>query len=136
MGQPPASQPRGSRPPAGPALSALIASAGGTGGPAAPSSRYYGAGVEELTLPDGPPVRYLVRRIIPQSSVYSSTVSYVIAEGDRLDNLAQRFLGDPALYWMICDANGTVDPDSLTAQVGTTILIPIASSVPANARNG
>jgi nucleoid-associated protein YgaU len=136
MGQPPASQPRGSRPPAGPALSALIASAGGTGGPAAPSSRYYGAGVEELTLPDGPPVRYLVRRIIPQSSVYSSTVSYVITEGDRLDNLAQRFLGDPALYWMICDANGVTDPDELTAQAGQAIVIPVAAAIPPGARNG
>jgi hypothetical protein len=29
-----------------------------------------------------------------------------VVEGDRLDNLAARFLGDPLLCWMICDANG------------------------------
>ena len=39
---------------------------------------------------------------------------------------ASQFLGDPLLYWMICDANGATDPDELTAQAGRTILIPVA----------
>jgi nucleoid-associated protein YgaU len=117
-------------------LAALIASAAGTGGPANPNSRYYGDAIEELTLASGSPVRYLARRILPQPSVYAATTTYVITDGDRLDNLAQRFLGDPTLYWMICDANGATDPDELTAQAGQTILIPVAASVPPGARNG
>ena len=60
----------------------------------------------------------------------------MVAEGDRLDNLAARSLGDPLLYWMICDANSATDPDELTAPAGLPILIPIASSTPPGARNG
>jgi nucleoid-associated protein YgaU len=117
-------------------LAALIASAAGTGGPANPNSRYYGAAISELILKGGTPVKYLAQRILPQPSIYAATTTYVITDGDRLDNLAQKFLGDPALYWVICDANGATDPDELTAQAGQTILIPVAASVPPGARNG
>ncbi len=117
-------------------LAAIIASAAGTGGPANPSSRYYGAAIAQLTPETGPPVGYLARRIIPPLASYPSVITYVITDGDRLDNLAQRFLGDPGLYWMICDANGAADPDELTAQAGKTIVIPVAAAVPPGARNG
>jgi len=119
-----------------PSLAALITSAAGTGAPTSPGSRYYGAPTEQLTLPDGTPVRYLARRIIPQAATYTATRSYVIVDGDRLDNLASQFLGDPELYWMVCDANGATDPDELTAQAGRTILIPVASGISPGARNG
>lgn len=118
------------------ALASLITSAAGTGATTNPNGRYYGVRIDSTTLADGTPVNYLARRIIPQPDTYSSTQSYMIVEGDRLDNLAAKFLGDPALYWMICDANGATDPDELTAQVGATILIPVASNIPSGARNG
>jgi hypothetical protein len=118
------------------ALAALITSAAGTGAATNVNSRYYGAQVEKLVLADGTSVMYLARRIIPQASTYTATQTYVIVDGDRLDNLAARFLGDPLLFWMICDANSATDPDDLTAQTGRTILIPVASGVPPGARNG
>jgi nucleoid-associated protein YgaU len=119
------------------ALASIIQSAAGSGATTNPNSRYYGAALESTTLPDGTPVKYLARRILPQPSIYSAAVrNYVIVDGDRLDNLAAKFLGDPVLYWMICDANGATDPDELTSQVGLTILIPLAANVPAGARNG
>ena len=118
------------------ALAALIAVGAGTGGPANPNSRYYGAPISELALPNGTAVKYLTRRIIPPPTIYASTTTYVVTDGDRLDNLAQKFLGDPTLYWMICDANGATDPDELTAQPGRAIVIPVAAAVPPGARNG
>lgn len=120
------------------ALASLIKSAAGTGAPTNPSSRYYGAQTKQYIQPDGTPVMYLARRIVPQADIYTSVQTYVIVDGDRLDNLAARFLGDPLLYWMICDANSASDPDELTSedQVGRTILIPMASGIPAGARNG
>jgi hypothetical protein len=118
------------------ALALLIRSAAGTGAPTNPSSRYYGAPTEQYTGPDGTPVMYLGRRLLPQLGLYRSVQRYVVVDGDRLDNLAAKYLGDPLLYWIICDANGTVDPDELTDQVGRTILIPLASGIPAGARNG
>jgi hypothetical protein len=117
-------------------LETIIQSAAGTGAPTKSSSRYYGARVKMFTGPAGVQAAYLERRIIPQPDIYTSTIDYVVAEGDRLDNLAAKFFGDPLLFWIICDVNGAVDPDELTAQPGRAIRIPIASAVPAGARNG
>ena len=118
------------------ALAALVQSGVGTGAPTNPSSRYYGDRVEQITLANGTVVSYLSRRIIPQMSVYTQTQNYSVVAGDRLDNLAARFLGDPILFWMIADANGAENPDELTAEPGKVILIPLVSGIPAGARNG
>ncbi len=118
------------------ALANIIQSAAGTGAPTSQSSRYYGAATKVYTQPDGTPVRYLARRILPQPSVYASVQNYAVVESDRIDNLSARFLGDPLLFWMICDANTATDPDELTAQKGRSILIPLASAIPAGVRNG
>jgi nucleoid-associated protein YgaU len=120
------------------ALASLITSAAGKGATTNPSSRYYGAQIEDYVLPNGTPVKYLARRILPQPEIYTSLQNYVIVDGDRLDNLSAKFLGDPILYWMICDANGVTDPDELTSQeqIGRTIFLPLAANLPAGARNG
>lgn len=119
-------------------MEALVKSASGTGAPTNPTSRYYGFAVKTLTRADGEKVNYLQRLIIPQPDIYTNVMNYTVVEGDRLDNLAAKFLGDPLLYWMICDANGAVDPDELTShsQVGRQIKIPLVANVPAGARNG
>jgi nucleoid-associated protein YgaU len=118
------------------ALASLIRSAAGNGATTNNNSRYYGAAVQAYTLANGTPVKYLARRIIPQPDIYTSVQNYAVVDGDRLDNLAAKFLGDPTLWWMICDANGVTDPDELTAQAGRTILVPVAAGIPAGARNG
>jgi nucleoid-associated protein YgaU len=120
------------------ALQAMVQAAAGTGAPTNPSSRYYGYPVKFFTRPDGTQVAYLERRIIPQADIYSSVQSYVVVDGDRLDNLATKFLGDPFLFWIIADANTATDPDELTsaAQIGRTIQIPLPSGIPSGARNG
>lgn len=118
------------------ALAALVQSGVGTGAPINPSSRYYGTGVEQLTLPNGTIVSYLSRRIIPQMSIYTKTQNYSVVLGDRLDNLAARFIGDPILFWMIADANGAMDANDLTSEPGRVILIPLVSGIPSGARNG
>ncbi len=117
-------------------LASLIQSASGTGAPTNASSRYYGAVTNTYTQPDGTPVAYLARRILPQPDIYVAVQNYAVVESDRIDNLSNRFLGDPLLFWMICDANTTTDPDELTSQKGRSILIPLASSIPPGARNG
>jgi hypothetical protein len=118
------------------ALAALVQSGVGTGAPTNPSSRYYGSGVEQITLSSGLVVSYLSRRIIPQMSIYAQTQNYSVIASDRLDNLAARFLGDPILFWMIADANGAEDASDLTAEPGRVIQIPLVSGIPSGARNG
>jgi hypothetical protein len=118
------------------ALAAIITAAAGSGAPTNPSSRYYGSAVQSLALPDGTPVAYLARRIVPQASTYTSAQTYAIVDGDRLDNLAARFLSDPLLYWMICDANSAIDPEELTAQAGRRIAVPVPSASLGGGRSG
>jgi hypothetical protein len=118
------------------ALQSVVQSAAGTGAPTNPTSRYYGSPVLTLTRADSAQIAYLQRRIVPQPAVYTSLMQYPVVDGDRLDNLASRFLGDPLLYWIICDANGTADPEDLTSEVGRAINIPLASGIPPGARNG
>jgi hypothetical protein len=110
-------------------LDAFIASGGTSGAPTAPNSRYYGLGTQAWTRPDGVVVRYLSRRLIPQPGQSSTVRQYVVVQGDRIDNIVATQVGDPLLFWLICDANGTMDPDDLTAQVGRTILITLPSAI-------
>jgi hypothetical protein len=118
------------------AIQSMVLGAAGNGGPTNPSSRYYGFPIEKLTRADGVQIAYLQRRIVPQPDIYTSLQDHVVVDGDRLDNLAAKYLGDPILYWIICDANGTVDPETLTREVGRRIHIPRASGIQSGVRNG
>lgn len=49
---------------------------------------------------------------------------YIISmQGDRLDNLAAQFYGDPTLYWILQQAN-SLNRDSLYPPIGLQIRIP------------
>ena len=37
-----------------------------------------------------------------------------MAQGDRLDLITARTLGDPEQFWRVCDANDALDPAELT----------------------
>lgn len=82
-----------------------------------PNSRYYS--VEEATLetPDGQggkrPVRYLRRRFIPSPQGQTTLIEHRVTQGDRLDIITARYLGDPTLFWQLCDANTVLRPEEL-----------------------
>lgn len=46
-----------------------------------------------------------------------------VVAGDRLDQLAQRYYGDPLKYWLICDANEAIFPEDLLVP-GRVLRIP------------
>lgn len=46
-------------------------------------------------------------------------------EGERLDQITARTLGDPQQYWRICDANNTMNPATLLATSGKKLKVPI-----------
>lgn len=52
------------------------------------------------------------------------TIQYVLRQGDRLDILAYRLLGDSRLWWILTDINREQIPDTLNLQAGTEILVP------------
>lgn len=100
----------------------LLAGAGGDRFP--PPSRYHGIAIATTTLPDGRTVRYLRRRFVPMPEAAGGFRTVRIQQGDRVDNLAARHLGDPAVWWQIADANPLMHPDALTSPVGRTTRIP------------
>jgi hypothetical protein len=103
----------------------FVAAGGTSGAPNQPNSRYNGIGTLTFTRLDGTIVRYLNRRIIPQPDSYTTMRQYVVVQGDRIDTVANAQIGDPLLYWILCDANQASDPDALTAEPGRVLRITL-----------
>jgi hypothetical protein len=98
--------------------------------PVASNSRYFGIDVAHGTLPDGRPVSWLRRRFISQPEVFTTIALHLVVQGDRLDNVTARYLGDPEQFWRLCDANGAMQPDELTATLGRRLRITLPEGVP------
>lgn len=95
-----------------------------------PGSRYHAIGARTLTLPDGRMVAYLARRFVPAPERHALVEAHAVVEGDRIDNLADRYLGDAQQYWRIADANGAMLPADLTAQAGRWLRITLPEGIP------
>jgi nucleoid-associated protein YgaU len=95
-----------------------------------PTSRYHGIAAAQLTLADGTTIAYLRRRFVPPPENFALLQEHVVAAGDRLDNLAARYLGDPLQYWRLCDANRAMRPDELTATAGRLLRITLPEGIP------
>ena len=95
-------------------------------------SRYYGFGVQYYSAPNGQVIAYLARRIVPQPGApnFATINQYTVHQGDRLDLIAARYLGDPLMAWLICDANGAVRPHDLVATPGRVLAITTPQGVP------
>jgi hypothetical protein len=52
-------------------------------------------------------------------------VEVTVIQGDRLDLITARTLGDPEQFWRVCDANDAMNPPDLTAQPGTAVRVPV-----------
>ncbi len=46
-----------------------------------------------------------------------------VVDGERLDQIAQRYYGDPLKYWLICDAADDIFPEDLLVP-GRVLRIP------------
>ncbi|MBD2520093.1 LysM domain-containing protein [Nostoc sp. FACHB-973] len=92
------------------------------------SSRYYNipTATTNITDSDGQPreVRYLRRRFIPPAAGMTTLVEHTFIQGERLDNITARYLGDPTQFWRVCDANNVMQPDELE-EVGRAIKIAL-----------
>jgi hypothetical protein len=95
-----------------------------------PTSRYYGVAAAQMSLPDGTTVVYLRRRFLPPPENFALLHEHVVAAGDRIDNIAAHYLGDPLQYWRICDANRAVRPAELTDTAGRRLRITLPEGVP------
>ncbi len=64
------------------------------------------------------------------SPISNAALCLPVVEGDRVDNLAAQYLGDPELYWRLCDANGVMRPDDLTETAGAKVAITLPEGIP------
>ncbi len=94
------------------------------------NSRYQNVDTTKLVLPDGTEIMYLKRRFLPALDSLSVMQRYSVTEGDRLDNIAAKFVGDPEQFWRICDANGAMRPAELTEVVGRMLNIAYPAGIP------
>lgn len=105
-----------------------------------PTSRYFGIEIATLAVaPDSPEegqaslIPYLRRRLLPPSSVFAALREHVVTEGERLDLIAAREIGDPEAFWRICDANDAMRPDDLL-EIGRRMRITLPEGVPGTPR--
>lgn len=99
-------------------------------------SRYYGSSTLTYTAPGGQAVTYLARRVVPRPGApnFSTIAQHSVRQGDRLDLLAAKYLGDPLMFWLICDANGAIQPEQLVETPGTVLNITLPQGVPGGAK--
>jgi hypothetical protein len=97
------------------------------------TSRYAGIDTTTLTTVSGRNVAYVRRRFVPKAATLSTMQQYTVAQGDRLDNIAYKTLGDPTLFWQLCDGNTAMRPSELEVQ-GSTLNVTLPQGTP-GARN-
>jgi hypothetical protein len=97
-----------------------------------PTSRYQDIETVKMTVQNsrGEPrvVSYKRRRFVPSGVTMTTLAEHTVVQGDRLDNLAARYVGDPEQFWRICDANDAVRPKELTEKVGRVVRIGLPYS--------
>lgn len=93
------------------------------------NSRYYRIQEANITLKDSEgrdrKIVYKRRRFIPPLEDTGILVEHTVTQDERLDNITARYMGDPTLFWRICDANLILKPDELTDEAGRSIKISI-----------
>jgi hypothetical protein len=90
-----------------------------------PNSRYHGIATATMAAPDGRTIVYLLRRFVPAPERFALLQEHTVTQGDRLDNLAAQYFGDPEQFWRLCDANAALRPQELTEIIGRWIRITL-----------
>lgn len=88
------------------------------------TSRYARIENAQHTMPDGRVVAYKRRRFLPAGESLPLLAEVRVAQGERLDLVAHRTLGDPLQFWRICDANDAINPFDLVEPEGQTLRVP------------
>lgn len=88
-------------------------------------SRYYSIDTATFATADGRTIAYKRRRFLPASGTALVLTEVMPAEGERLDLLTARTLGDPEAFWRICDANDALSPFEILEQREQSIVIPM-----------
>lgn len=88
------------------------------------TSRYYNLANATYTAPGGREVAYKIRRFLPAAAL-PLLAEVTVMQGERLDLVTYRTLGDPLQFWRIADANDAINPFELEEPPGRTLRVPV-----------
>jgi hypothetical protein len=94
-----------------------------------PNSRYFSIEMASYETPDGKVIRYMRRRFLPALDRFTLLQEHLVTEGDRLDVITARYLGEAEQFWRICDANPVMHPEELEV-IGRRIRITLPEGIP------
>ena len=94
----------------------------------ASTSRYYGLATATI-LQQGGPIAYVLQRFVPQPERFQLLQQHTVMQGERLDNITATYLGDPTLFWRVCDANRAMRPWKLVETVGRKLRITMPDGI-------
>jgi len=89
------------------------------------TSRYYSVETVTFSAADGREYRYKRRRFLPNPADMHILGEVVVSQGERLDIITAKSLGDPEQFWRICDINNAMNPPDLTTEIGRKLKIPL-----------
>ena len=95
-----------------------------------PTSRYALTPTTSLVRADGTMVTYLKRRFVPAPENLALLQWHQVVQGERLDNIAAKYLGDPEQFWRLCDANRALRPEELAETIGKPLRITLPEGIP------
>ncbi len=86
-------------------------------------SRYADQAVDSVAERDQPVRQFVLRQVVPDDD--PSLRVHLWGDSDRIDRVAQEYLGSPSSWWRIMDVNPHIlDPNAIP--VGTEVRIPDA----------
>jgi hypothetical protein len=91
------------------------------------TSRYFELKTLTYTTPGGREIAYTARRFLPNPTDLVLLVEHTVTEGERLDHITARYLGDPEQFWRLCDINNALNPEDLL-EVGRKLHISVPQS--------
>ena len=95
-----------------------------------PTSRYALTPTATYVRADGTPVTYIKRRFVPAPESLALLQWHQVVQGERLDNITARYLGDPEQFWRLCDANRALRPQELAETIGKQLRITLPEGIP------
>jgi hypothetical protein len=98
------------------------------------NSRYADIAIAQVPAADGTVRAYLRRRFVPAPERFATLAEHAVSQGERLDQIAARYFGDPELWWRLADANGALCPDELVEAIGRRLRITAQEDLPGPAR--
>jgi hypothetical protein len=92
-------------------------------------SRYSEIGRAVHVTSDGREITYVQRRFLPPGEALPLLTEVTIKDGDRLDLIAARTLGQVEQRWRIADANNAMRLQDLLSEPGKVLRVPVPQVV-------